>query len=160
MLHRIFERILRSWSDILEYACPFVTKRPGGYHSLWHFAQHTPQILMLKARSNIFEPNLGTNLQEIYHTTYLVHVQLCVCTFDHFLYFWKGFEMFWTQNCRMHCLMVVVGLMFDDNNGPQNFPILAHSINIYYWWPRYENIGSKHSAPSHCLYAWSLTFNI
>ena len=33
--------------------------------------------------------------------------------------------------------------MFDVNNGPPNFPILAHSINIYYLQPIYENMGSE-----------------
>ena len=71
--------------------------------------------------------------------------------------FWTTFSTLrlqntiWTQKCMVHCLMV--GLMFDYNDGPQNFPILAHSINIYYWWSRYENIGSKNSG-LHCLYAW------
>ena len=103
------------------------------------------QIIMFKARSNISKPNWGANLHEIDHTTYLgLHVffQL-LSTFNHNLYFWKPYL---DTKMHVHCLMVVVGLMFDDNNGPQNFPILAHSINIYYWWSRYENIGSKNSA--------------
>ena len=40
-------------------------------------------------------------------------------------------------------LLVVEGPMFDVNNGPPNFPILAHSINIYYLQPIYENMGSE-----------------
>ena len=40
-------------------------------------------------------------------------------------------------------LVVVVGPMFDVNNGSPNFPILAHSINIYYLQPIYENMGSE-----------------